>query len=107
MGIVESDVLHLPIKYIIQLYVDNIDIRFDLQVDVVEVQFFLLKFRSVALSPSRVTYQGRYRRIVNYLSDRGRHSETYPEYAQSPGHTRLHNIKVLARRMCPELRANI
>lgn len=102
--------------YTIQLYFDNYnDIRFDLQViytrrsvvDVLEAQFFLSKFRSMALSPSRVTYQGRY--IVE-SSTTYRISlviqKTYPEYAQSPGHTRLHDIKVSTRKMCSELREN-
>lgn len=43
-------------------------------VDVVESQIFLSKFRSMSLSPSRVTYQGRYRRIVKLLPVRSRSS---------------------------------
>jgi len=121
MGIVKSDVRHLPIKYIIQYYTSIISIFVSIckstalaicarrnVVDVVEEQFFLSKFRSRwphrrpgsrtkdAIVESSTSY-----RIAVVIQ------KTYPEYAQSPGHTRLHDIKVSASRMCPELRANM
>jgi len=101
--------------YIIQLYVDNNnnDIRFDLQVDCCYIRTAKRRRRvgSVIFSLKisfDVTYQGRYivesptiYQIALVIQ------KTYTEYAQSPGHTRLHDIvKVSTRKMCPELRAN-
>lgn len=103
--------------YIVQLYVDNNnnnDIRFDLQVDCCYIRTAKRRRRvgSVIFSLKisfDVTYQGRYivesptiYQIALVIQ------KTYTEYAQSPGHTRLHDIvKVSTRKMCPELRANM
>lgn len=109
--IVENDVLQLPTKYIVKLYVDNIDIRFDLQIETPSTwwkrNFFSRNFvrwpyhRPGSRTKDAIVESSTIYRIAVVIQ------KTYPEYAQSPGHTRLHNIKVSARRMCPELRANI